>query len=76
MNNRNGNNINISNNYSNNIITQTALNVNNPIYIPNVTYMKNKNSLNNNLQYPMINPMRMNNMGNGMMFGFNHQFVS
>ena len=76
LNNRNVNSININNSYNNNIISQTALNVNTPIYIPNMTYSKNKTNLNNNLQYPMINPLRMNNMGNGMMFGFNHQFVS
>ena len=73
VNNRNNNLINNNINGQNTLLNQTALNVNNPIYIPNMQFTKNKH-LNGN--YNMMNPMMMNNMGNGMMFGYHNNFVS
>ena len=81
-NNNNRNNINNvidnNNNIQNNILyqnTQTALNINTPIYIPNMTYSKN-NGVNNNGNYTIMNPVMMNNGGNNMMFRFNQNYVS
>ncbi len=82
VNNNNRNNINNvidnNNNIQNNILyqnTQTALNINTPIYIPNMAYSKN-NGVNNNGNYTIMNPVMMNNGGNNMMFRFNQNYVS
>ncbi len=67
-----------NNNIQNNILyqnTQTALNINTPIYIPNMAYSKN-NGVNNNGNYTIMNPVMMNNGGNNMMFRFNQNYVS
>ena len=70
-----GNGINNRNNV-NNLLSQTALDVNTPIYVPNIGFTK-KHSLSGNVQYPLINQMMSNNnMGNGMIFGYNNNFVS
>ena len=63
-------------NIINNLLCHTALDVNSPIYVPNIGLAK-KNRLSGNVQYPLINQMMgNNNMGNGMIFGYNNSFVS
>ncbi len=69
------NNKNNINNNNNNLLSQTALDVNTPIYIPNIGFTK-KHSSSGNLQYPLMNQMMVNNMGNNMIFGYNNNFIS
>ena len=59
-----------------NLNNQTALNLHNPIYIPNMPYKgKNNNNLNGN-NYPMMGNVMVNMNGNlnGMMLGYHNNY--
>ena len=42
---------------------------------PNIGFTK-KHSSSGNVQYPLMNQMMVNNMGNNMIFGYNNNFIS